>query len=293
MSVGESKVHVPQTLQAALEFLHEHRGEGWRPLAGGTDSLVQIYRDGLFGNRPWLSLHMLKPELSYVKFDRTATRIGALTTIADLEGHSELIDRFPLFRPMCRLFASPAIRNRATVAGNIANASPASDLAPILLVHDAELELASVKGTRRVALQSFWTGYKTDVLEPGELIAGLYLPGPEIYSSHHIFRKVAPRASNSIAIVNFAARGCLDADGTWSTTKLAFGCMGPFPVRAKVAESVLAGKRYGGEVRAEMLAAMERELRPVNDHRGTAEYRSLVARNLADAFLSGSLDSAS
>jgi len=292
MSVSESKVHVAKTLQAALDFLHERWGEGWRPLAGGTDALVPMYRDGLIGDRPWLSLHKLKPQLSYVEFEPTETRIGALTTIAELESHAELANRFPLFRKMCRLFASPAIRNRATVAGNLANASPASDLAPILLAHDAEVELASVRGTRRVALERFWTGYKTDIREPDELIVGLYLPWSENCSSRSIYRKVAPRASNSIAIVNFAAIGLFEIDGTWTKTKLAFGCMGPFPVRARAAESVLAGRRYEGEIRGNVLTELERELRPVSDHRGTAAYRSLVARNLVDAFLSGSLDSA-
>jgi CO/xanthine dehydrogenase FAD-binding subunit len=175
------------------------------------------------------------------------------------------------------------------VAGNIANASPASDLAPILLVHDAELELASARGVRRVALESFWTGYKTDVLEPDELIVGVFLPRPGFETNCHYFRKVAPRASNSIAIVNFAARGTRDETGRWSDLKLAFGCMGPFPMRARAAEKVLAGRWFEGDCRAEVLAILERELRPVSDHRASAEYRSQAGLNLAAAFLSGSI----
>jgi CO/xanthine dehydrogenase FAD-binding subunit len=156
-------------------------------------------------------------------------------------------------------------------------------------VHDADLELASARGGRRVALESFWTGYKTDVLEPDELIVGVFLPRPGIESNSQYFRKVAPRASNSIAIVNFAARGTRDETGRWSDVKLAFGCMGPFPMRARAAEKEMAGRRFAGDCRVEVLAILERELRPVSDHRASAEYRSQVGRNLAAAFLSGSI----
>ncbi len=286
---SEWSVHAPGTLKDALEFLHAHRGEGWRPLAGGTDALVPLYRDGAKLENPWLSLHRLQPELSFIRIDESGTHIGAMSAIADLGDHAGLTAAYPLFRAMCREFASPAIRNRATVAGNIANASPASDLAPILLVHDAELELASARGVRRVALESFWTGYKTDVLEPDELIACIHLPRPGIDSNRHVFRKVAPRASNSIAIVNFAARGTRDETGRWADAKLAFGCMGPFTKRARAAESVLAGRRFEGDCRAEVLAILERELQPISDHRASAEYRSQAGRNLAAGFLAGSI----
>lgn len=286
---ADAKVHSPANLKATLEYLARHANEGWKPLAGGTDILVPIYRDGTEPTTPWLNLQKLRPELRFVRRTDTGFEIGALATVSDVLANDELTCTYPIVRQSCLQFASPAIRYRATIAGNLANGSPASDIAPVLLALDAEIELANHARRRLVPLDAFWTGYKTSVLEPDELIVSIRIPLRSLTANATIFRKVAPRASNSIALLNFAAMGTKDNTGNWNGVRLALGCMGPAPMRAKAVESAIEGRCFDDECREEAIAYLHHSLRPVTDHRATAEYRMLAATNLVSAFLAGKI----
>lgn len=284
---ADAKVHSPANLAEALEFLAIHTLEGWKPLAGGTDALVPIYRDGAAPTIPWLNLQKLRQELRFVCRTETGFEIGALATVSDLLANDDLCDTNPIVRECCLQFASPAIRHRATVAGNLANASPASDIAPVLLALESEAVLANRDRRRVVPLDAFWTGYKTNVLAPDELIVSIRIPLRELAANATMFRKVAPRASNSIAMLNCASIGTRDSKGIWTNVRVALGCMGPVPMRAKAVEAFVEGRFLDDSSREEVKAILHSTLRPVTDHRATAEYRMLAATNLVSAFLAG------
>jgi len=284
---AEARVHSPANLAAALEFLATNANEGWKPLAGGTDALVPIYRDGAEPTTPWLNLQKLRQELRFVHQTGHGFEIGALATISDLLACDALTGIYPIVRESCLQFASPAIRHRATIAGNLANASPASDIAPVLLALDAEIELANHARRRIMPLDAFWTGYKTNQLAPDELIVSVRIPLRDRAANATMFRKVAPRTSNSIALLNFAAIGTKDSSDIWHGVRLALGCMGPTPIRAKAVEEAMEGRLMDDARRDETKAMLISTLQPVTDHRATAGYRMRVATNLVLSFLEG------
>src|SRR4051812_8551290 len=161
------------TLEAALAILAEAPGT-WRPFAGGTDLMVQLAA-GTLQHRQYVNVFGVK-ELRYVRVSPDAVTLGGLTTFSDVQRHDLLRTEFPL---LCRAASETggiANQNRGTIAGNIANASPAADSPPALLVYDAELELLSRRGRRIVPYDAFHTGYKKMDLAPDELIAAVRLP---------------------------------------------------------------------------------------------------------------------
>jgi len=209
------------TLDAALAMLAEEPG-AWRPFAGGTDLMVQLAA-GTLQHRQYVNVFGLK-ELRYVDAAPDHVTLGGLTTFADILSHETLRSEFPL---LCRAASETggiANQNRGTVAGNIANASPAADTPPALLVYDAELELASVRGRRVVAYDRFHTGYKKMDLAPDELIVAIRVPRRDGWIDH--YRKVGARRAQAISKVCFAARARMDGARV-ADVRLAFGSVAP------------------------------------------------------------------
>ncbi|MGE5815231.1 MAG: FAD binding domain-containing protein, partial [Acidobacteriota bacterium] len=161
------------SLEEALGLLASEHG-AWRPFAGGTDLMV-LLESGVLPRGRYLSIWNLR-ELRGITADKGELSIGALTTYSDVRASALLEHEFPLLGRAARETGGIAIQNRGTIGGNIANASPAADTPPALLVYDAELELGSVRGTRRVPYSSFHRGYKQIDLAPDELIVKIVLP---------------------------------------------------------------------------------------------------------------------
>jgi CO/xanthine dehydrogenase FAD-binding subunit len=178
-----------------------------------------------------------------------------------------------------------ANQNRGTIAGNIANGSPAADTPPPLLAYDAELELVSRRGSRRVAYEHFHTGYKQMDLAPDELIRSIRLPRSR-QRRHQFYRKVGTRRAQAISKVCFAGVLTL-ADGTVEEVRIALGSVAPTVVRARKAEAALRGRRLEAGTSASAREALVREIAPIDDLRSTARYRLQVAGNLLEEFLSG------
>jgi CO/xanthine dehydrogenase FAD-binding subunit len=262
------------------------------PLAGGTDVMVELNFDR---RRPAVVLDLTRvPELRAWDPDDGWLRIGAGVTYTRLI--EELGDRLPGLAIASRTVGSPQIRNRGTVGGNLGTASPAGDALPPLLAADAEVEVASASGVRRLPASGFCVGPKRSALRPDELIAAFRVrpaAGPQQ------FAKVGARNAMVIAVVSFA----LDLDPARRRAGTGIGSAGPVPLRAPEAErfleSVLAeGDRWeaGGELPAgaaerfgELVAAAAR---PIDDVRGTAAYRRralavLARRSLTWAWAEG------
>ena len=209
-----------------------------------------------------------------------AIEIGAALTLSEIGAHWR--DAPEVVHDWLKLFASPLIRNRATLGGNLATASPIGDSAPLLLAFDAEAEIASRTNRRRVPLESFFTGYRRTLLERGEILTSIRIPKP--FPEEARFYKVAKRSCDDISTV--AAGMSLWRDRTRKITRarIAFGGVGPTPVRAFEAENTLTGSMGEEEDFASAQRAVLRSLSPISDHRGSADYRAALAQSLIGKF---------
>ena len=272
---------MPRTLGDALALLREGPGV-WRPFAGGTDLMV-LLEAGRLEHRKFFSIRHLK-ELRGVEEADGVVRVGALTTYTDVR-RSELLGRlFPMLGQAARETGGIAIQNRGTVGGNIANASPAADTPPALLVYNAEVELVSAEGTRQVPYADFHTGYKQTVMRADELIAAVRLTKPR-EGARHFYRKVGTRRAQAISKVCFAAVAKLEGESL-KEVRVALGSVAPVVLRCRRTEDVLRGRRLDDEALRDGLEELGREITPIDDVRSTARYRTRVAQNLLRELLS-------
>jgi CO/xanthine dehydrogenase FAD-binding subunit len=261
----------PRSLGDAVKML---RDEGpLVPLAGCTDLYVALN----FGTlRPMRFLNLWNLDaLRGIETRGTTLRIGALTTYTELMKSGPVRRRLPMLAAAAREIGGVQIQNRGTIGGNVANASPAGDTLPVLLAADAVVVLRSAAGTRRVAMTSFYTGYRQSVARPDELIVGFEIPAVR---GRQWFRKVGTRAAQAIAKIVVA--GVWDTARADARPRLAMGSVAPTPLRLSQTERALAG----GESLAGAQAALQREIAPIDDVRSTAEYRRQVAANLLGQF---------
>src|SRR5258706_14233920 len=224
----------PRNLEDALERLAREPGT-WKPFAGGTDLMV-LLEAGKLSHRKFLSIWKL-PELRGIVVTPAHVTLHALTTYSEIRRHELLAREFPL---LCRAAAetgSIATQNRGTLGGNIANASPAADLPPALLVYDADLELVSASGTRWVPYHGFWKGYKQLAMGDGELIRAIRLPRDKSLSKQ-FYRKVGTRRAQAISKVCVAAAAHMDA-GQIIDVRMALARVAPTALRANAARKWL------------------------------------------------------
>jgi len=261
-----------------------------RLVAGATEIGVEVTKK--FKSFPLLVSAEGVPELTGIVKTDSAWRIGAAATLTAVE--DALGGEYPSVLRMLKVFASRQIRNRATLGGNLATASPIGDSAPVLLTLDAELVLASAKADRTVALSEFFTAYRKTLLGPGEIIREIVLPrfdGTGGLSRRADFLKVSKRRELDISIV--AAAFCIDTDrgGVIRRARLAYGGVAPTPVRARRAEAALEGRRLG-EAAEEAARILSGEFKPIDDVRGSAAYRRELVVSLWEKFVSGASSAA-
>jgi len=282
--IPEYELRAPVSLAEALDLL-AHEPGAWRPFAGGTDLMV-LLEAGKLAHRRYVSLWNLS-ELRGIREEKEHISFGALTTYRELLESRVVARDLPNLRRAAEETGAVAIQNRGTLGGNIANASPAADSPPALLVYEAEIELISASGTRRVPYATFHTGYKKTVMRDDELIARIRVPRGRARGVHH-YRKVGTRLAQAISKVVLA--GWADVDGAAGRVRevaIALGSVAPTTVRCPRTEAVVRGQPVPlapssiGAARAEVLA----EIAPIDDIRSTAEYRRRVSQNLVEEFL--------
>jgi OHCU decarboxylase len=270
----------PGSLPAVLSLLAEEPG-GWLPIAGGTDVMVQ-YSAGKLAPRRLVSLWNL-PELRRIEVSDSEVMIGAACTYTDLREHKTVAHEFPLLADAARCTGGIANQNRGTLGGNIVNASPAADSLPALLAYEADLILVSSRGERHVPYVNFHTGYKKTLLVPDELIRGLCLPrnftGYISYS-----RKVGARNAQAISKVCVAALARL-ANGVVEDVRIAAGSVAPVPLRLRETERLVKGRPVDAALVQSARRIAAAEIRPIDDIRSTAAYRSAVLANLVAEFI--------
>ena len=269
-------VERPRHLAHALRLLNDSlRDERLVPLAGGTDLFVYLHAGTQAGSR-YLDLSPLA-ELRAIRAGKGGLRVGALATFDAIARHRACAD-WPMLPQAARVVGAAQIQNRATIGGNIANASPAGDSLPVLLAYDAVVHVASVRGERAIAFSDLYTGYRRLAMEPDELIVAVTLP-PLRAGSRELFRKVGTRAAQSISKVVFAGLVRFGR-GTVEHLRLAWGSVAPTPVRAVAAERALTGGRPSHAAAAAALAALAGDIAPIDDIRSERDYRISVSRAL-------------
>ena len=259
-------LHRPRSLTAALVMLRDD--QALTPIAGCTDVMVGLHF-GTAPQRQFLDLWGLD-ELRGIRAVKDRLQIGALTTFTELIASPLVRKRVPMLVAASKEVGGAQIQNRGTLGGNIANASPAGDTLPVLAAADARVILRSADGQRSVAFEDYYTGYRTSVIQPGELIVAIEIPAID---GRQWWRKVGTRRAQAISKVMMAGvRG--------AEVRVAIGSVAPTVVRAANAESVLTRGGSIGEAQAALLA----EIAPIDDIRSTGRYRLEVAANLLAAF---------
>ena len=273
------ELETPKNLKAALECLARKPGE-WKPFAGGTDLMV-LLEAGKLPHRRFVSIWNLA-ELRGITVDAEHVALGALTTYTEVRQHEVLAQEFPLLCQAAAETGSIATQNRGTLGGNIANASPAADSPPALLVYDAELELVSTGGSRWVPYHGFWAGYKQIGLRPEELIRRIRLPRNKS-DWKPFYRKVGTRRAQAISKVCLAGTAHLEA-GRITDVRIALGSVAPTVSRAVETERALRGEKSNAAAIRHAQEVLAREIVPIDDMRSTASYRRRVAQNLLSEF---------
>lgn len=272
----------PRTLDEALK--HMAAKDRPTPIAGGTDLFVYL-NAGTQAESRYLDVSRLAA-LQHVLVAKNTITIGGGVTFRTIREHAEIRRRFPSLAAAASEVGAWQIQNRATIAGNIANASPAGDSLPVLLAHDATVHVRSRHGARELAFADLYRGYRKLAIEPDELITAVTLAAPPKWSCA-FFRKVGTRRAQSISKVVFA--GVLAARPGQDVThvRLAYGSMAATPARARHAEEALLGRRLSADSVAAARAALARDFTPIDDVRSEADYRMEVAGNVLEQFLRG------
>jgi CO/xanthine dehydrogenase FAD-binding subunit len=270
----------PGSLENVLSLLANEPGV-WKPFAGGTDLMV-LLEAGKLTHRYYVNIWQLG-ELRGVEANNDHVTLGALTTYTDIQAHPILRNEFPMLCQAASETGGLAIQNRGTLGGNIVNASPAADSPPALLAYDAELELVSTQGSRRLAYQGFHTGYKQMRIRPDELLTRIRLPRNTAGATHY-YRKVGTRKAQAISKVCLAAVG-RKHNGHIDDVRLAVGSVAPIVVRCVQTENALKGQKPDAATVKSAQASLLREISPIDDIRSTANYRLQVASNLLADFV--------
>lgn len=278
MTLGQARsFEAPERVEDAVALLSKHGCEA-RVLAGGTDLLAQM-RAGLRHPAVFVDVKRI-PELLEVRESAEAITIGAAVPAVSLREHPAVLRHFPGLAEAVALIGSEQIQGRASVGGNLCNASPAADTTPALLVHDAVAELAGPEGRRQLPVAAFSTGPGQTALAAGELLVALRLPHPPERSADAYLRLI-PRSEMDIAVVGAAVRVTLAPDGRCSHARVALGAVGPTAFRVPSAEAALVGARIDEAALARLAEAARQAARPIDDKRGTVAYRRHVAGVLA------------
>jgi xanthine dehydrogenase small subunit len=246
--------------------------------AGATDLAVEA---NLRGRRfPLLVSVEAIPEMKVFRDSEDAVEIGAGLALSEIETLWQGAP--PIAREWFPLFASPLIRNRATLGGNLATASPVGDAAPLLLALDAQVNIAGPSGLRQVPLEGFFLGYRKTSLLPGEVLLSVSIPKP--FPQFAAFFKIAKRALDDISTVAAAFAITLDHTGRIASCRIAFGGVAATPVRVPAAEAALTGRVWDQATAAAAQHAIASALHPMDDHRGSAAYRVAMAQSLLEKF---------
>ncbi len=268
-------VRLPKALPELWEALDQQPGATL--MAGGTDLLVRL-RAGLCDPPALIGLERLA-ELRGVRAEADWLRLGAASTLQELIDDPRVTAELPLLRLALLELGSPPIRHMASLGGNLVTASPAGDSLPPLYAYEAEVELLSAAGGRRLPLERFIVGPGQTALVPGEVLAAVWVRRGQAFDLIH-HRKVGLRRALAIAVCGFCAGLRRDAAGRVREARLAWGSVAPRVVRPRAVEQMLVGQALEPELLRAAGQALQEHISPIDDLRASAAYRRQVAANL-------------
>lgn len=274
----------PRTLDEAYAAISN--GKSTAMLAGGTDVIVQL-RENRKHCEQVLDLKHI-PELMKLEITpEGGLNIGAAVPCAEIYENAEIAAKFPGIIDCASLIGGTQIQSRASLGGNVCNASPAADSIPALIAHDTILVIGSKNGTRELPVEDFFAGPGQNKLEPGELLVQMKVPPPKPRSGF-FFNRFIPRNEMDIAVVNAGARIELADDGeTITGAKVAIGAVAPTPLVVPAAAEALIGKPANEETFAAAGEAAAEAARPIADMRGSIPQRKHLAKVLTIRALRG------
>ena len=277
--------HTPASLEEAFALLEDY-GDDARIIAGGT-ALVLFMKQRLVQPAHLLSLQKI-PGLDSVAVTEGGVRIGAMCTHRGVETSASLWETVPLLCETYRHVATPRIRNMATVGGGLVHADPNLDPPPSLIVLGARVVLRSSSGQRSLPAEEFFLDYYETAIQPGEIVTEVSMP-PVPHNSGTSFIKFLPRTADDYASVSVAALLTLADDGdTCDEVRIALCSVGTTPIRARGAEAVLKTRSMTPELMREAAEAVEDDVDPLDDFRGSAQYK----RQMAQVFTRRALEQA-
>ncbi len=271
--------------EEALDLLQEY-GDAARVMAGGT-ALVLMLRQRLLVPDVVIDLARV-PGLDGIELVDGELRLGSLLTHRAAELAPKLLAHVPVLAETYRRVGTIRIRNLATVGGSLAHADPNQDPPVTLLALDARVTLASAAGRRQVPLESFFVDYYETVLEPQELVTAIHVPLPG-EDTGVVYHKFLPRSADDYATVAVAAAVRVDREtGACTDCRIALGCLGPTPFRARTSEDLIRGQTLDAALLREAAVAAQEATDPISDTRGTADYK----RSMAGVFVRRVLEAA-
>ena len=271
------RFEAPETVEDAVRLLADADGEA-KPLAGGTDLLVQLRTDFV---RPGLIVDLKRiPALMDVTVNGGDIRVGAAVSGATLGKNEAVKAAWPGVVEALELIGSTQIQGRASLGGNLCNGSPAADSVPALIAAGAVCEIAGPDGTRSVPVEDVIVGPGKLCLEPGEIVVSLVMPKPPPRSGDAYLRFI-PRTEMDIAVVGAGVALTLDETGVCTHARLGLGAVAPTPLLVEDGAKALIGTKVDDDALADLAAAASAACNPIDDKRGTIEYRVKVAGVLA------------
>jgi carbon-monoxide dehydrogenase medium subunit len=266
---------------SALLLEHEDRA---RLLMGGTDIFVQM-RDGVLAPDIVIDVKKL-PGITAINFDPAkGLQVGAAVSMNAMAAYPAVIAQYPLLVQAVESVASYQLRTRATMGGNLCNASPAADTAPAALVLEAQCVVWGPDGERVIPATEFFLGVRKTALQPGEFLTRIDIPlPPDGWAGRYI--KLGRNAGGDLAIVGVAVMGYPDTGAASGYRfRLALASVAPTPIRVPAAEALLADQSMTDGLLAQVAAAAEATAKPIDDLRGTARYRQAMVHNLTQRAL--------
>ncbi len=273
----ELRYEAPETLQAAVALLAGASGPA-RILAGGTDVIVQMETDLI---EPQLLVDIKKiPEVRQIKAENGGFRIGAAASGMEIMQHAALCKAWPGVIDGVKLIGSIQVKGRASVGGNLCNGSPAADSVPAMIAAGAIARIIGPDGTREVPVEEIPTGPGKTSLRKGEIIASFFLPARPAHSGD-AYQRFTPRTEMDIAVVGVGVNLTLDGSGTCTAARFALGAVAPTIMLVKEAGAALVGTKVDDAALERLAKVASAACRPIDDKRGTKEYRIKVAGVLA------------
>lgn len=269
----EMKFYSPKSLSEALGLLDIHQCETTKIMAGGTDLMPRVNARNIKIDN---IIYIGDIGLDYIEVQGDKVKIGAATKLIDIVESKVIAEKLPVLKQAVDIIGSMAIRNAGTIGGNIANASPAADCIPPLMVMDAEVILKSKDSERKIKIAELFIGPGKTIMEANELLTEIVVT---LKAGKCIFIKLGRRKAETLSVINTAVRIVMNGD-VCQEARIVIGAAAPTPLNCKGVEQLLVNQRITDDILAKVNEAVAGEISPISDQRATAWYRQRVAQAL-------------